>query len=61
MTDNGGTAGVRVFNAGMRGSKTEYYEGGHRVPCFVRWPAGGLGPVRDIDCYGRSAGHGCRR
>ena len=49
MTDNGGTAGVRVYNAGMRAGKTTYYEGGHRVPCFVRWPAGGLGPVRDID------------
>jgi arylsulfatase len=42
LTDNGGTAGVPVFNAGLRGHKTEYYEGGHRVPCFVRWPAGGL-------------------
>ena len=42
MTDNGGTAGVPVFNAGLRGKKTEYYDGGHRVPCFVRWPAGGL-------------------
>ena len=47
MTDNGGTAGVPVFNAGLRGHKTEYYEGGHRVPCFVRWPAGGLKP-RDV-------------
>jgi arylsulfatase A-like enzyme len=42
MTDNGGTAGVPVYNAGLRGHKTEYYEGGHRVPCFIRWPAGGL-------------------
>ncbi len=48
-TDNGGTAGVRVFNAGLRGHKTEYYDGGHRVPCFVRWPAGGLRPAGDID------------
>jgi arylsulfatase A-like enzyme len=52
MTDNGGTGGVRVFNAGMRGNKTTYYEGGHRVPCFVRWPAGGLRPVGDIDTPG---------
>jgi arylsulfatase A-like enzyme len=49
MTDNGGTAGVRVFNAGMRGSKTQLYEGGHRDPCFVRWPAGGLRAPEDID------------
>jgi arylsulfatase len=47
MTDNGGTAGVPVFNAGLRGHKTEYYDGGHRVPCFIRWPAGNLS-ARDI-------------
>ena len=49
MTDNGGTAGVRIHNAGLRGHKTEYYDGGHRVPCWIRWPAGDLGPPRDID------------
>lgn len=48
-TDNGGTAGVRVFNAGLRAGKTTYYEGGHRVPCWVRWPNGGLGEPRDVD------------
>ncbi len=48
MTDNGGTAGVPVWNAGMRGGKTEYYDGGHRVPCFVRWPAGGLRQPGDV-------------
>lgn len=48
LTDNGGTAGVPVFNAGMRGRKIDLYEGGHRVPCFVRWPAGSLGEARDI-------------
>ncbi len=32
MTDNGGTVGVPVFNAGMRGRKMELYDGGHRVP-----------------------------
>jgi len=49
MTDNGGTAGVKVFNAGMRGSKTQLYDGGHRVPCFVRWPAGGLRNPGDVE------------
>jgi arylsulfatase len=49
MTDNGGTAGVNVFNAGLRGHKTQYYEGGHRVPCWIRWPNGRFGPPRDID------------
>lgn len=48
-TDNGGTAGVPVFNAGLRAGKTTYYDGGHRVPCWVRWPAGKLGDPRDID------------
>lgn len=40
--DNGGTAGVNLFNAGMRGRKTTYYEGGHRAACFIRWPDGKL-------------------
>ncbi|MBI2948053.1 MAG: arylsulfatase [Verrucomicrobia bacterium] len=48
MTDNGGTAGVNVFNAGMRGRKIDLYDGGHRVPCFIRWPSGGLRPVGDV-------------
>lgn len=49
MTDNGGTAGVRLFNAGLRGGKTTYYEGGHRVPCWIRWPHGRLGEPRDLE------------
>ena len=48
MTDNGTSRGYKVFNAGMRGHKTEPYEGGHRVPLFIRWPAGRLGDPRDI-------------
>ncbi len=49
MTDNGATAGFNVHNAGMRGRKTMIYEGGHRVPCFVRWPAGGLRKAADVN------------
>ncbi len=49
MTDNGGTAGVKVFNAGMRGRKAQVYEGGHRVPFFIHWPAGGLGKDKDVE------------
>ncbi|MDB2687749.1 arylsulfatase [Mariniblastus sp.] len=30
-----------------RGGKREVYEGGHRVPMFVRWPAGIKNPGRD--------------
>jgi len=49
MSDNGGTGGIKVFNAGMRGAKASYYDGGHRVPFFLRWPAGGLRKPGDVD------------
>lgn len=49
MTDNGGTAGVETFNAGLRARKTTYYDGGHRVPCWIRWPNGKLGEPRDVN------------
>ena len=59
MTDNGSAAGWRVgrkdkarwrgFNAGMRGGKGSEYDGGHRVPCYVHWPAGSLQEGRDVD------------
>ena len=52
LTDNGTAAGCRFeeldneptlgFNAGMRGKKSSIFDGGHRVPCFIHWPAGGL-------------------
>ena len=49
QTDNGSVMGPQYFNAGMRGKKTEIWEGGHRVPCFIRWPKGNLGKPRDIE------------
>ena len=49
LTDNGSTHGPRYFNAGMRGGKTELWDGGHRVPCFISWPDGKLTAARDID------------
>ncbi|WP_166825644.1 arylsulfatase [Thalassoroseus pseudoceratinae] len=49
LTDNGSTFGDTYFNAGMRGHKTQLWEGGHRVPCFIRWPNGKLGKPRDVD------------
>ncbi len=49
LTDNGSTFGDSYFNAGMRGHKTELWEGGHRVPCFIRWPNGNLGQPREVD------------
>ncbi|GIX02120.1 MAG: hypothetical protein KatS3mg112_1057 [Thermogutta sp.] len=48
MTDNGGTAGRQVYNGGLRDGKGSYYDGGHRVPCFIRWPAGGIEGGREI-------------
>ncbi len=48
MTDNGSTHGPLYFNAGMRGMKTELWEGGHRVPFFISWPNGGLAEPRDV-------------
>lgn len=58
MTDNGSAGGVAVdenqfvtcgFNAGMRGKKGSEYDGGHRVPFFLHWPAGGFSAGRDVD------------
>jgi len=40
---------VKTFNAGMRDRKTSLYDGGHRVPCFIRWPAASLREPGDID------------
>lgn len=51
LTDNGTAAGWNEakkdgYNAGMRGAKGSVYEGGHRVPCFWRWP--GKWKPRDV-------------
>ncbi|MCE5328285.1 MAG: arylsulfatase [Planctomycetaceae bacterium] len=57
MTDNGTADGCDLdaqsfvtggYNAGMRGVKGSEYDGGHRTPLFVRWPAGGLTGGRDV-------------
>lgn len=51
MTDNGTAGGGgrgSLYNAGMRAGKASAYEGGHRVPLFLRWPGGGLKGGRDI-------------
>ena len=62
MTDNGTSKGMggpgpdgnklpadvfQGFNAGMRGQKSTVFEGGHRVPFFIHWPAGRLTGGRD--------------
>lgn len=48
-TDNGTAGGNQVYDAGMKGGKGSEYEGGHRVPFFIRWPEGKLGGGKDID------------
>lgn len=51
MSDNGtqSTRAKEIFNAGMREKKTSVYEGGHRVPLFVRWPEGKLNHDSDVN------------
>ena len=58
MTDNGsggGVAGdadhfvVSGYNDGLRGAKGSPYDGGHRVPFFIRWGNGNLVEPQDID------------
>jgi arylsulfatase A-like enzyme len=39
LSDNGGTAGTKVYNAGMRGSKLSPWHGGTRALSLWRWPA----------------------
>ncbi|MBV1888525.1 MAG: arylsulfatase [Urechidicola sp.] len=43
MSDNGSANDKKgdSYNGNMRGKKGSLYEGGHRVPCFLYWPAGG--------------------
>jgi arylsulfatase A-like enzyme len=36
-------------NGNMRGGKSSAYDGGHRVPFFIRWSGGKLGEPRDIN------------
>ena len=52
LTDNGGTLGTKIYNAGMRGKKVTPFQGGTRVPSFWRWPAGFRG---GIDCAALTA------
>ena len=47
-TDNGTASGEKIFNDGMNGKKGSAYDGGHRVPFFMHWPAGKFTKARDI-------------
>lgn len=57
-TDNGSSAGTQLnkfglaakgYNSGMRGKKSSKYDGGHRVPFFIRWPIQNWEKGRDIN------------
>ncbi|MBW8034695.1 MAG: arylsulfatase [Planctomycetes bacterium] len=50
LSDNGTQNGraQQIFNHGMRKRKGSVYEGGHRVPLFVRWIDGKLQHGKDI-------------
>ncbi len=50
LSDNGtqNDKAQDIFNAGMRDRKTSAYEGGHRVPLFIRWVDGKLQHGTDI-------------
>lgn len=46
MNDNGGTGGIRIFNAGMKGGKLTPWLGGTRSSSLWRWP----GRFTPADC-----------
>ena len=41
-SDNGASGTSKIYNAGMNGQKGHPYQGGTRVPVFIRWPGGGI-------------------
>jgi arylsulfatase len=51
MNDNGGTAGCRIFNAGMKGAKGTAHNGGTRAMCLWRWP----GTLKPASTHGLTA------
>jgi len=49
FTDNGPVGGRSTYTAGLRGGKGTPWEGGHRVPLFVRYPRGGIEGGRVVE------------
>ncbi len=51
-TDNGSACDknnqYNLFNGNMSGKKGSTYDGGHRVPLFIHWPAAGIDSPQDI-------------
>ncbi len=48
-TDNGTAGGRGTYDGGMRGAKGSEYDGGHRVPFFLHWPAGGFNKENKVE------------
>ena len=48
-TDNGTAGGRSIYDGGMRGAKGSEYDGGHRVPFFLHWPAGGFNRENKVE------------
>jgi len=51
-TDNGTAGGFKNdigFDGNMRGKKGSEYEGGHRVPFLIRWPAGKIEAGKSVE------------
>ena len=49
FTDNGSSFGRHYYNAGMKGGKQELFEGGHRVPLFIKGPEAIIGQPGIVD------------
>jgi len=39
---------LTTLNANMRGAKASTYEGGHRVPFFIKWPGGHFTGAKEV-------------
>jgi arylsulfatase A len=55
-SDNGSENPAKTATGPLRSNKGSTYEGGHRIPFFASWPAGGLGDGRP-----RTKGRTCTR
>lgn len=51
-TDNGAPPANNPFTMGYKGGKSSQFEGGHRVPFFIRWPKAGVKGGVDVGGLG---------